>query len=123
MIDHDSVPLVTTDIVMKVELVSPLRRQPKLPGVELGFIDGFDILPDVKSTIFDAGLFGAMANEGVVQPGTASGQSLGCAETKKPKKRNNGTRNFIMLLFTTLKRIGFYDIYTMPPNLNTSYIV
>jgi len=99
MIDHDSVPLVTTDIVMKVELVSPLRRQPKLPGVELGFIDGFDILPDVKSTIFDAGLFGAMANEGVVQPGTASGQSLGCAETEKPKKRNNGKDRVLRYLY------------------------
>jgi hypothetical protein len=77
IIDQASVPLVTTEIVIKVELVSPLKRQPEFPGTGLGFDEGLEILPDVKSTILVAGLFGAMANEGVVHPGTASIQSLG----------------------------------------------
>jgi len=77
MIDHSNVPVETTEIVINVELVSPLNRQPEFPGTGFGFVLGLEIEPDVKSTIFVEGLFGSIANEGVVQPGTASAQSFG----------------------------------------------
>jgi hypothetical protein len=77
MIDHANVPFDTTEIVINVELVSPLSKHPALPGEEFGFVFGLDIEPDEKSMTLVAGLFGAIAKDGVVQPGTASGQSLG----------------------------------------------
>jgi hypothetical protein len=76
IIDHANVPVVVTEIVIKVELVSPLKRHPELPE-EPGLVEGFEILPDVKSTMLVAGLLGAIPKDGVVQPGTASTQSLG----------------------------------------------
>jgi hypothetical protein len=77
MIDHSKVPVVTIEMVINVELVSPLNKQPELPGTVFGFILGFETDPDVKSTIFVKGLFGSIVNAGVVQPGTASAQSFG----------------------------------------------
>jgi hypothetical protein len=75
MIDHCKVPDETTEMVINVELVSPESRQPAL--VPYGGVEGFEILfDDVKSTIFVAGLFGCIPNEGVVQPGTAPLQLL-----------------------------------------------
>jgi hypothetical protein len=52
MIDHASVPVEMTLIEINVELVSPLNKQPELNPA--GFVDGFDILPEVKSTTFVA---------------------------------------------------------------------
>jgi hypothetical protein len=77
IMDHSNVPSETTEMEIKVELVSPLNKQPALPGTEFGLIFGFEMLPDVKSTIFVEGLLGAIAKAGVVQPGTASAQSFG----------------------------------------------
>jgi hypothetical protein len=62
---------------IKVELVSPLNKQPEFPGTGFGFNAGFEILPEEKSTILVEGLLGAIAKAGVVQPGTASAQSFG----------------------------------------------
>jgi hypothetical protein len=76
IIDHANVPLFITEIVIKVELVSPLKRHPELPK-RPGFVEGLEILPEVKSTMLVAVLLGAIPNEGVVQPGTASTQSFG----------------------------------------------
>jgi hypothetical protein len=75
IIDHASVPEEMTLIEINVELVSPLNKQPELKPA--GFVDGLEILPEVKSTTFVAVLFGAMGNNGVVHPGTASEQSFG----------------------------------------------
>jgi hypothetical protein len=75
MIDQANVPAELVFIVMKVELVSPLNKQPELKPC--GFVEGLEILPEVKSITLVAGLFGAMGNAGVVQPGTASEQSFG----------------------------------------------
>lgn len=75
IIDQASVPVEITFIEMKVELVSPLNKQPELKPA--GFVDGLDILPEVKSTTFVAEFKGAIGNDGVVHPGTASEQSLG----------------------------------------------
>jgi hypothetical protein len=77
IIDQANVPLEITFIVIKVELVSPLNKQPELKPA--GFDEGLDILPDVKSIVFVAGLLGAIGKDGVVHPGTASLQSFGCA--------------------------------------------
>lgn len=123
MIDHASVPLVTTEIVMKVELVSPLNKQPEFPGTVLGFIEGFEILPEVKSTIFVAGLLGAIANKGVVHPGTASTQSFGCATALKLSRRNKKNKNLILLLFATFERIRFHNINAMNTYLDASYFI
>jgi hypothetical protein len=79
MIDHSKVPVVTTEMVINVELVSPLNKHPEFPGTVLGFVLGLEIDPEVKSTILVAGLFGSIVKAGVVQPGTASEQSFGCA--------------------------------------------
>jgi len=62
-------------MVMKVELVSPLNKQPELNPC--GLVDGLEMLPEVKSITLVAGLFGAIGKAGVVQPGTASEQSFG----------------------------------------------
>jgi hypothetical protein len=68
--DHSNVPDETTEIVINVELVSPESKQPEFDPY--GGVDGFEILFEVvKSTMFVAGLFGRIPNEGVVQPGTA----------------------------------------------------
>jgi hypothetical protein len=75
IIDHASVPVEITLMDINVELVSPLNKQPELNPA--GFEDGFEILPEVKSIVLVAGLFGAIGNDGVVQPGTASLQSFG----------------------------------------------
>jgi hypothetical protein len=75
--DHSNVPSETTEMDIKVELVSPLNKHPELPGTGFGFIDGFEILPEEKSTILVEGLFGDIRKSGVVQPGTASAQSFG----------------------------------------------
>lgn len=75
IIDQASVPEEMTLIEINVELVSPLNKQPELNPA--GFVDGLEILPEVKSTTFVAALFGAIGNCGVVHPGTASEQSLG----------------------------------------------
>ncbi|MEN9400960.1 MAG: hypothetical protein RL632_2063 [Bacteroidota bacterium] len=77
MMDHAKVPVEMTLIEIKVELVSPLNRHPELNPA--GFVEGFEILPDVKSTTFVAEFSGAIGNEGVVHPGTASEQSFGWA--------------------------------------------
>jgi hypothetical protein len=123
MIDQARVPLVTTEIVMNVELVSPLNKHPEFPGTGLGFIEGLEILPDVKSIMFVEGLLGAIGKDGVVQPGIASTQSLGCAETKSPSNRNKGRRNFILLLFAAFEWVWFYDIYTVSTDLNTTHLI
>ena len=75
MIDQAKVPVEMTLIEIKVELVSPLNRHPELKPA--GFEDGFEILPDVKSTTLVDELFGAIGKDGVVHPGTASEQSFG----------------------------------------------
>jgi hypothetical protein len=75
IIDHAKVPFEMTLIVMNVELVSPLSKHPELNPA--GLVEGFEILPAVKSITLVAGLFGAIGNEGVVHPGTASIQSFG----------------------------------------------
>jgi hypothetical protein len=75
MIDQASVPEEITLIEMNVELVSPLNKQPELNPA--GLVEGFEILPDVKSTTLVAVLLGAIGNDGVVHPGTASEQSFG----------------------------------------------
>ena len=75
MIDHANVPVEMTLIEINVELVSPLNKQPELNPA--GFVDGFEMLPEVKSTTLVAELFGAIGKEGVVHPGTASEQSFG----------------------------------------------
>ena len=67
-------------MVINVELVSPLNKQPELNPA--GLIDGLEILPAVKSITLVAGLFGAIGKDGVVQPGTASEQSFGWAKEK-----------------------------------------
>lgn len=108
---------------MKVELVSPLKRHPEFPGTGFGFIEGLEILPEVKSTMFVAGLFGAIGNEGVVHPGTASTQSFGCAETISPSKRKKGRRNFILLLFAAFKWIWFHNIHTVASDLYASHFI
>jgi hypothetical protein len=75
MMDHANVPVEMTLIEINVELVSPLNRQPALNPA--GFVEGLEILPDVKSTTLVAVLFGAIGKDGVVHPGTASEQSFG----------------------------------------------
>lgn len=75
MIDQASVPVEMTLIDINVELVSPLSKQPELNPP--GFEEGFEMLPEVKSTTLVAEFKGAIGNEGVVQPGTASEQSFG----------------------------------------------
>ena len=77
MIDQANVPVEITLMDMNVELVSPLNKHPELKPA--GFVDGFEMLPEVKSTTLVAVLFGAIGKEGVVHPGTASEQSFGWA--------------------------------------------
>jgi hypothetical protein len=75
IIDHASVPVEMTFMDMKVELVSPLNKQPELNPA--GLVEGLEILPEVKSTTLVEEFNGAIGNEGVVHPGTASEQSFG----------------------------------------------
>jgi hypothetical protein len=74
-IDHCKVPDDTTFIVIKVETVSPVNRQPAFPP--FGFILGFDIDPAVKSTVLYGGFVPTIAKFGTVQPGTAKLQLTG----------------------------------------------
>jgi hypothetical protein len=75
MMDHANVPVEMTLIEINVELVSPLNKHPELNPA--GLVEGFEMLPELKSTTLLPGLFGAIGNEGVVHPGTASEQSFG----------------------------------------------
>jgi hypothetical protein len=95
IIDHAKVPFEITFIVIKVELVSPLSKQPALNPA--GLVEGLETLPEVKSITLVAGLLGAIGNEGVVQPGTASEQSLGCAN--EFREQNNRNKEIIFFIF------------------------
>jgi hypothetical protein len=95
IIDHARVPFEITFIVIKVELVSPLSKHPELNPA--GFVEGLETLPEVKSITLVAGLFGAIGNEGVVHPGTASEQSFGCANVLK--EQNNKSTAIILFIF------------------------
>jgi hypothetical protein len=103
IIDHASVPLEITFMVINVELVSPLNKQPELNPA--GLIEGLETLPAVKSITLVAGLLGAIGNEGVVQPGTASEQSFGC-EKAKPEQRMSNVKSNLFILYYCLSQPG-----------------
>ena len=113
-------------MVINVELVSPVNKQPAFPGLGLGFVDGSEILPAVKSIIFVKELFGAMVKEGEVQPAIATLQLLGvtvCARlivVSKMTKKDSVCFIF-SLIFTPFKRIRIYGINPMKTYLDTSY--
>jgi hypothetical protein len=77
MMDHCNVPEVTTFIVINVETVSPESRHPEFPGELFGFELGFEMDPEVKSTVLYGGCVPTIANDGVEQPGIAKLQFTG----------------------------------------------